>query len=1659
MLLLDVAAGSPAINVTQSGRILTIDSVIGGNDGLTKSGAGALTLSGVNTYSGTTTISAGEVVATTGSTFTPFGGGAVDIGANVLTLSPSSTAANSTLANTLTGTGILNINPAAERNMVLSGTLSGFSGTVNVAANTGSAKLATGSVTLGSGAIVNIASGATWFMSGGTHSGITANINGTGNSENLGALRMDGGTISNTSSVVLKADGSVGANSGTGTINAVISDGGKGYSFTKMGAGTLALGAVNTYSGATIISKGTLLLANASALDSTSGITIAGGAVLTTNLNGVSLGAPITLGASGTTATINAPALGTTGGTVYTLTLNGAISGAGNLTLRGVQGGNVYGTIILNAASDYTGSTLFTTDANNSNKNIFVRLGVANALPTTTVLTLDGQNGTGTAPGRQCQLDLYGFDQTLAGLTNVARDLRVQRVVNSAGTAATLTINDSGSRTYSGLLGRNGSDNFGLTKLGSGTWTVSGVNTYTGATTVGAGTLALNYATNNSSKLSDTAALILRRRRPRPWRRQPHGNRRLDHTRRRHGFPRDAFLGHVRAADGLYHAQRGLRRRLRGRIHRHHQHTNTNGILLGATINGADWATNSTDGPNGVITKYTGYTDVTRLDGGSQVIADGPATNVRIVEGFFGSPANITLGAATTTINTLNQSASGGTGAATIDPAGQTLRTNAILVGAGAGALTVGTGTNNGTLAAAVPGGELALANNTPGRLTVNSGIADNSGSSLTVYAGMVALTGTNSYTGATTVTIGTTLLAAKPAALYNDGGSMANWTKENIVVNAGGTLAVNYGGGTDLNQTQVAAVLSNLTTSINNNGLKAGSTFGFDTTNAGGSATYGLAIADSTGTGGGALGLIKLGEGTLTLSAANTYSGPTIINAGTLAISGSGTLGSGFVLTLGGGKLDLGTTSQTVGAVSITAAAASGDTVSNGNLTGTSYAASNSTGNAIISANLLVNGTAGFTKTGAGTVTLSGTNTYTGATTVDAGNTLVMGNPQALGLSTANVVLNGWTLDIATAGSDNPYNFTINSNNISTIVSNVASGTAGIDHTMGSINIGGSTSAGGTQLNITAGAGITSGTPTITFGAVTLGSGTTGVTTTFNPTTASLIIGSVTTGSTTSGTKTLNLDGTATGNQITGAISNGTGTNVLAVAKTNTGTWTFSGGNTYTGATNVTDGTLTLDAASVFNPATAAGIFTVNGASAVANINGTYNSPDGNGTAFFVIQGGGVLNFSGNATLTTVASGAGMRIGDASAGTMNMTGGSLTYTAINGSNFVVGRTLGGNGILNVTGGTLTATGPGGFVIANDPSTTGTVTVGGTGTLAVGTATVKIGGDASATGAEFNLNTGGTFILGTSPTSAGTNNIFNFDGGMLKSSAAITMSGLTRANVRDGGAKFDTTGGTITIAQALEHSNIGGDNAIDGGLTKAGAGTLTLSGANTYTGGTIVNAGVLIYSNQAAKPASGITSAAAQTTLGLGVKSGDTSFFDVSDVDSLFAGSMTNVTNSPLSNVGIDTTGGDFVYGSSVSSNTRGLHKLGPNILTLSGNNAYTGTTYVTAGTLKLAPSSGSALPATAAVQNNGTLEIAATGQTVGAIGGTGTTLVNATASLIADSIVQDTLTIGAGGSVTIREAAGGAGNAVPEPSTFVLLAMSAIGLLAFAWRRRKRVA
>jgi arabinan endo-1,5-alpha-L-arabinosidase len=242
----------------------------------------------------------------------------------------------------------------------------------------------------------------------------------------------------------------------------------------------------------------------------------------------------------------------------------------------------------------------------------------------------------------------------------------------------------------------------------------------------------------------------------------------------------------------------------------------------------------------------------------------------------------------------------------------------------------------------------------------------------------------------------------------------------------------------------------------------------------------------------------------------------------------------------------------------------------------------------------------------------------------------------------------------------------------------------------------------------------------------------------------------------------------------------------------------------------------------------------------AVGTVNQTGGTLTANGTADggFVVGGRGsalaqgTYNLSGG-QVTTNTNG---WLGGRGAGTMNQTGG--TFTANN--NLSIGRYASGTGVWNISAGQL-----------NVPSATQGLLVGesGTGTLNitdtghVSTTNVMRVGHSGGAG-TVNLD-GGT--LTTLAVQRGTGiATFNFNGGTLIPTAdsRAFFQGLTTARVKTGGALIDTAGMNITIAQVLTHDTALGTTA-DGGLHKWGLGTLTLSGANTYTGDTIVEAGTL----------------------------------------------------------------------------------------------------------------------------------------------------------------------------------------------------------------------
>lgn len=205
----------------------------------------------------------------------------------------------------------------------------------------------------------------------------------------------------------------------------------------------------------------------------------------------------------------------------------------------------------------------------------------------------------------------------------------------------------------------------------------------------------------------------------------------------------------------------------------------------------------------------------------------------------------------------------------------------------------------------------------------------------------------------------------------------------------------------------------------------------------------------------------------------------------------------------------------------------------------------------------------------------------------------------------------------------------------------------------------------------------------------------------------------------------------------------------------------------------------------------------------------------------------------------------------DASAGELTINGGSLTLNANTDIRFSTQSTSSGTNILNLNSGTIT----GGVSSVLDLKNSTNVNANNT----------------------VNLN-GGTLTISqiTSSSNTGTRTL-NLNGGTIKATVdgtLVTANAASRVNVRNGGATIDSNGFNITVAQALEHSNVGGDNATDGGLTKSGTGILTLTAASTYTGATVVSAGTLLVNgslgNTAVTVQSGATLGGTGGTIGTG---------------------------------------------------------------------------------------------------------------------------------------------------------------------------------------------
>jgi autotransporter-associated beta strand protein len=183
------------------------------------------------------------------------------------------------------------------------------------------------------------------------------------------------------------------------------------------------------------------------------------------------------------------------------------------------------------------------------------------------------------------------------------------------------------------------------------------------------------------------------------------------------------------------------------------------------------------------------------------------------------------------------------------------------------------------------------------------------------------------------------------------------------------------------------------------------------------------------------------------------------------------------------------------------------------------------------------------------------------------------------------------------------------------------------------------------------------------------------------------------------------------------------------------------------------------------------------------------------------------------------------------------MTGGTLNSTTY----ITIGRRGGATGHFNVSGGNVNQTGEGAGLIVGENGT-GTLTVSGTGVLDINGGGLYLSAEAAGTSDSRVFLNGGTIIakrVVQRDFNISNYTEFRFNGGILRAKAGANaefMNNHDLVSVDAGGAFIDSNGQGIGISQPL-----GGT----GSLTKQGAGTLTLSGANTYAGNTTVSAGTL----------------------------------------------------------------------------------------------------------------------------------------------------------------------------------------------------------------------
>ncbi len=550
-------------------------------------------------------------------------------------------------------------------------------------------------------------------------------------------------------------------------------------------------------------------------------------------------------------------------------------------------------------------------------------------------------------------------------------------------TAVTEFLVATGSATQSGVIS-DGGGLFGLTKTGAGALTLSGANTYGGDTTITAGLLIADRLTGGNISALGSGTLRL-----------SGGALRTDVTGT---YAQDVVF--TAGTSSVFSAAAGQLAQIGVNLAVRESATAIFGVAGVAGTAYVNAATVTIDASATIVVAggtLAGRTDFgtalrsgsTRVDAGATLDlrdASSPtirnlsgAGEVKIPGGTVESPGlSLTVdGGASTTFSGVISGLNGSSSVLVTTRPGTTGTGTVVLAGANTYAggtricdctvLQLGNGGTSGSILNNVANaGTLAFnrsdSHTFAGVISNDALTAGSAGKVVQMGPGTTILTGTNTYSGGTTISAGT-LSVSRDA---------------NLGAAAGG---LTFNGGV-LQITGTSFTTARAITFGNGGG-------GLDIADAAFTFTLGTAL---TGPG----GFSKAGPGTAVLSGANTYSGATSVTDGTLRANAAGAFSPNSAFTVAAGAtLALNGFTQSIGSLAGagTAAIGAATLTAGGNNSSTTFSGA-------------ITGTGGLVKTGSGTLSLTGTSAFTGATSLNAGMLVVNGS-----LAGSVVTLNGGTL------------------------------------------------------------------------------------------------------------------------------------------------------------------------------------------------------------------------------------------------------------------------------------------------------------------------------------------------------------------------------------------------------------------------------------------------------------------------------------------------------------------------------------------------------------------------------------------------------------------------------------------------------------------------